>query len=104
MPEPRRLVGEQTKRCGMRLGKSKFTERDHLAEDFLRGCFGDTTSQRPLAEFVPEASDQVVRAAAAHGAAQRLGLSGRKARERLAHLQHLILIENHAQRLRETVA
>src|SRR5712675_1110020 len=57
VPEPRRLIGEQPERCRMRLGKAEFAECDHLAEDLLRRRFRDTTSQRPLAEFLPETSD-----------------------------------------------
>src|SRR5229473_8561587 len=35
VPEPRRLIGEQSKRRGVRFGKSKFTEGDHLGEHFF---------------------------------------------------------------------
>ena len=104
VPEPRRLIGEQSKRCGVRFGKSKFTEGDHLGEHFFGGRFGNAAALRPLAEFVPEAGHQIVRAAPAHRPPQRLRLSSGESRECLADLQHLILIKDHAQRLRKTVA
>ena len=104
VPEPRRLIGEQSKRRGVRFGKAKFTEGDHLGEHFFGGRFGNAAALRPLAEFVPEAGHQIVRAAPAHRPPQRLRLSSGESRECLADLQHLILIKDHAQRLRETVA
>src|SRR5207245_9224001 len=88
----------------MRLGESEFAERDHLGEDFLRRGFGDATGEGAGPKFLPEARNQIVRAAAAHRAAQRLGLPGRESRERLAHLQYLILIENDAERFGEAFA
>src|SRR2546428_6434834 len=51
----------------------------------------------------PEPRHQLAAAPAAHGAPQRLRLARREPRERLAHLQHLVLIEDHAERLRETL-
>src|SRR5206468_1759760 len=72
-------------------------ERNHLTEDFLRRFFGDAAGEGAGAEFIPKPRDQVMRPAAAHRAAQGLGLSRRKSRERLADLQYLILVENDAE-------
>ena len=102
--EPCRLIREQAERRGMRLGESEFAERDHLAEDFLRRGFGDAAGDGAGPKFFPEARNQIVRATAAHRAAQRFGLPGRESRERLAHLQYLILIENDAERFGEAFA
>ena len=104
VPEPRRLVGEQAERRSVRLGESELTERDHLAEDFLCRGFGDAAGDGTVTKFLPKAGDEIVRAAAAHGATQRLGLAGRESRECLADLQHLILIENDTKRFGEALA
>src|SRR5256885_16089920 len=73
-----------------------------MTEGFFGGRFGNATCQRAGAKLVPETPDQIVRPAAAHRTSQRLGLAGRETGERLAHLQHLILIENDAECLGET--
>src|SRR6266480_2644059 len=101
MPEPRRLVGEQAERGGVRLGEAELGERDHLREHALGGRFGDAARRRAVLELLPEPRHQLAAAPPAHGPPQRLCLAGAEARERLAHLQHLVLIEDHPQRLRE---
>src|SRR3989449_6895253 len=103
MPEPRRLVSEQPERRGVRLGETELAEGDHLREHPLGGRDGDAACRRPIAELLPESRHQLAAAPAAPGAPQRLRLARREPRERLAHLQHLVLIENHAERLRETL-
>src|SRR3954464_3096116 len=75
-----------------------------MTEDFFGGGFGNPACQRAGAKLFPETPDQIVRPAAAHCTSQRLGLAGREPGERLAHLQHLILIENDAEGFGETVA
>src|SRR5947207_2642316 len=57
-----------------------------------------------VTKFLPKAGDEIVRAAAAHRATQRLGLAGRESRECLADLQHLILIQNDTERFGEALA
>src|SRR5438876_11664234 len=103
MPEPRRLVSEQPERRGVRLGETELAEGDHLREHPLGGRDGDAACRRPVAELLPESRHQLAAAPAAHGAPPRLRLARREPRERLAHLQHLVLIEDHAERLRETL-
>ena len=103
MPEPRRLVGEQPERRGVRLGEPELRERDHLGEDAFGDRLGDAARRRPLTELVPESRHQLAATPAAHGASQRLRLPRREPRERLAHLEHLVLIEDHPQGLRERV-
>ena len=102
--EPCRLIREQTECRGMRFWKSEFAERGHLAEDFLRRGFGDAAGEGAGPKFFPEARNQIVRAAAAHRAAQCFRLSRRESGECLADLQDLILIQNHSQRFREAFA
>src|SRR5207249_2960469 len=89
MPEPRRLVGEQPERRGVRLGEPELRERDHLGEDAFGDRLGDAARRRPLTELVPESRHQLAATPAAHGASQRLRLPRREPRERLAHLEHL---------------
>src|SRR5712691_11087328 len=104
VPEPRRLVCEQSERRGVRLGKSELAERDHLTEHLLGRGFGDTAGESTCAKLLPEAGHEIARAAAAHRAAQGFRLTRREAGERLADLQYLILIQNHSQRFREAFA
>jgi len=103
VPQPRRLVGEEAERRGVRFGKAELAEGDHLREHFLGDALRHAAGRRPAAELLPEARHQLAAAPAAHGAAQGLGLPRREAGERLAHLQHLVLVEDHAQRLGEHV-
>src|SRR6266566_1748780 len=49
VPEPRRLVGEQAERGGVRLGEAELGERDHLREHALCGLLGDTARRRAVA-------------------------------------------------------
>src|SRR5216117_3486200 len=101
VPEPRRLKGEQAERGGVRLGKTELGERDHLREHALGGLLGDTARRRAVPELLPEPRHQLAAAPPAHGPPQRLRLAGGESRECLAHLQDLVLIEDHAQRLGE---
>src|SRR5216110_1954057 len=101
MPEPRRLVGEQAERRGVRLGETELRERDHLCEHALCCLLGDAARRRALLELLPEPRHQLAAAPPAHRPPQGLGLARRESGERLAHLQHLVLIEDHAERFVE---
>src|SRR5882762_1950240 len=68
VPEPGRLIREQSKRGGMRLGEPELAEGDHLAEHFLRRDFRDTAGEGAGAKLLPEPGHQIVRPAAAHRA------------------------------------
>src|SRR6266478_10155932 len=97
MPQPRRLVGEQAERGGVRLGKAELGERDHLGEHALGGCFGDPARRGAVLELLPESRHQLATAPPAHGPPQRFRLAGGESGERLAYLQYLVLIEYYAE-------
>src|SRR5204863_337348 len=84
VPEPRRLVGEQAERGGVRLGEAELGERDHLREHALCGLLGDSARRRAIPELLPEPRHQLAAAPPAHGPPQRLRLAGGESRECLA--------------------
>ena len=68
VPEPRRLVGEQPERRGVRFGEPEFRERDHLREYPLGGRLGNAARRGTVPELLPELRHHFSAAAPAHGA------------------------------------
>ncbi|MEZ4505438.1 MAG: hypothetical protein R2848_06060 [Thermomicrobiales bacterium] len=80
----------------MRLREPVTGEALEFAEDGARNLDRDTARFGSIAELIPHLQHSLGRAFAGHGAAEGIGLSSGKARERHGDLHHLFLIEDDA--------
>src|SRR6266571_285906 len=105
VPQPGGLVGEQPERRRMRLRKPETGEADELVVDHVRRLQVDTFLQRARDEALAVGLERVVRALAAHRAAQPFRLPHAEAGKGDRYLENLILEdddpERRAQALRE---
>src|SRR5581483_2786925 len=81
MPQPRRLVGEQSERRRMRFREAEARERDELVVHHVRGSVVDTVRGRAGDEALAVRLECGVRALAAHGAPQPFRLTDGEAGE-----------------------
>src|SRR3989441_10738849 len=85
----------------MRFGEAELREAIDAAKYLLRHRLRDTLRQRSRDELLLQLANRFPRSLAAHRAAQALRLPGAETSQRHRHLQHLLLVENHSQRLRQ---
>ena len=97
--EPRRLVGEQRERGGVRLGEAEAREADELVVDPVGGLVVDAVRERALDEPRTMALQRLQAPLAAHRAPQPLGLADGEPGQRHRHLEHLVLEDDDAERL-----
>ena len=98
--QPGRLVGQQRKGHGMALGKAEGGEAQQAVEDFVGRLLGyAAVLHAAIAEALPVLAHGLGRTPPAHGSSQPLGLTGGVVRRRDGNLQHLVLVQHHAQRL-----
>jgi hypothetical protein len=95
------LVGEHGEGGRVRLAEAIGGEAAEHVEHGVRGGGVDVVPRRALYEARPQRRHRLVRALAAHRAAQRIGLGGAEAGNLDGHAQALLLVEDHAQRLLE---
>ena len=102
--QPRRLVGEQAERGGVRLREPEPGEADELVVDRVRRRLVDPVAEAALDEPGPERLDRLLAPLAAHRAAEPFGLPHAEARGRHRDVEHLILEDDDAERLPERLA
>ena len=101
VPQPRRLVGEQRERRRVRLREAEAGEADELVVDHVRGRLVDAVPERARDEARPERLDRLLAALAAHRAPQPLGLPHAEPGRRHRDVEHLVLEDDDAERVRE---
>ena len=101
MAQPRRLVGEQAERRRVGLGEAEAREAGQLVVDPVRKLRVDGFLSRTRNKTGAIGLDRLLAPLAAHRAPQALGLADREARQRHRDLQHLVLEDDHPQRVGE---
>ncbi len=99
--QPGALVGQEAEGRRVRLGEAELGERHDLLEHASCDRLVDPAAARAVAEGVPVRHHRLARAPPAHRTAQALGLALREARERDGDVEHLILVDDHAERVGE---
>ena len=98
--QPGRLIREQAERGAVRLGEAKAGEAlDHPPHPLGRPLLRARVAHRAREEVLAMALEHLLRALAAHRAAQPVRLAGGVAREGFRDLHHLILEDDRAERL-----
>ena len=97
--QPGGLVGEQAEGGGVAFGKPNSAKPAIFWKTRSATGFETPCASAPVDELLLELLDRLARALAAHRAAQALGLAGAEPGERHRHLQHLLLVEDDAERL-----
>ncbi len=100
-PQPGRLVGEQPERGRVRLREAEAGEALDLEPDPLGDLGRDPALPGPGDEALVVGADRLLGALAAHRPPQPLGLRGGEARQLHRHLDHLLLEDDRAERLRQ---
>ena len=101
MAQPRRLVREQPERGRVRLREAEAREADHLVVDPVGELRVDALPLGAGDESLAKRLDRGLAPLAAHRPAQALRLLDAEARERHGHLEHLLLEDDHAERVAE---
>ncbi len=99
MPQPRRLVREQPERSRVRLREAERREPVQLEEHVLGRLAVDAAAERALDEPPVERLDRLLAPLAAHRAPQPFGLPHGEPGERDRDREHLLLEDDHAERL-----
>ena len=100
VPQPGGLVGEERKRGRVGLGEAERGEAEQLCEHLLGGRAVDAAAGGAVEEALAVGLDRFAAALAAHRAAEPLRLAHGEAGERHRDLEHLLLEEDDAERLR----
>ena len=99
VPQPRRLVREQPERRRVRLREAEARERDELVVQLVRLLLRDALLPRAGDEPLAPRLERRDRALARHRAPQPFRLADREPREVDGDVEHLILEDDHAERL-----
>ena len=97
--QPGRLVAEQREGGGVRLGEAEAREAGQLVVDHVGRLGIDSLRGRAGDEALAVGLERLGAALAAHRPAQSLRLAHAEAGQRHRHLQHLVLEDDHPERL-----
>ena len=97
--QPGRLVGEDGEGGGVALGEAVLGEAEQLLEDLLGGLRDRRPgASAPSRNWSQRRDHRLPRALAGHRAAELVGLAGAEAGQRHRHAEHLLLVEDDAER------